>query len=508
MTEKHDLPPLLIRADASTAIGTGHVMRCLALAQAWQRQGGSVLFVMAEVPAPLQARLQSEGMAVQSLSVVPGSDQDAIATAALAQEAGSRWVVVDGYQFGATYQQQLKQTGVSVLFLDDYGHAALYTADLVLNQNLTAHPAWYEPRSTHTRLLLGTQYVLLRQEFWPWRHWQRSLAPVARKILVTLGGSDPDNVTLKVIYALKLLNIPDLDVVVVVGGSNPHWEMLQATVQDCSFPIRLARNVQNMPDLLAAADLAIAAGGTTTWELAFLGLPSLLLMLAENQRAIAEKLDQSGIAINLGWHDQTAVATIAAAIHQLLPDLETRRKMSQLGQQQVDGWGSLRIVSILSGQSIILRAVESADARQLWVWANDPETRQASFSTDSIPWEAHCNWLSRKLQDPHCHFWIALNLDGQPIGQVRFDQTGEQEAVISVSLDRQYQGMGYGRQIIEQAVDQLFRQTSLTTVRALIKLDNQASIRAFEKAGFAQVGQEVVQGQVAWCYVKVQQSTI
>ena len=269
--------PLVIRADADSRLGTGHVMRCLALAQAWQDAGGRALFLMAPAPPALKTRLLSEGMEVLALEHGSGSPEDARETAQLARSRGADWVVVDGYHFGADYQRLIKDSGLRLLCIDDYGHAAHYSADLVLNQNINATEELYPSREANTRLLLGTRYVLLRREFWPWRGWRREIPAVARKVLVTLGGGDPDNVTLKVIQALAQVEIEGLEAVVVVGAANPHLQELQAVVKDLPFPIRLESNVTNMPELMAWADVAITAGGSTCWESAFMGLPALRL---------------------------------------------------------------------------------------------------------------------------------------------------------------------------------------------------------------------------------------
>jgi len=278
---------LLLRADASETIGTGHVMRCLALAQAWQDTGGRVVFLMATEAPAVEARLQSEGMEVIHLPVQPGSRDDAIQTADLARRVGADWVVVDGYHFGADYQRTIRGLGLHLLFIDDHGHADHYSADLVLNQNIHAHEGIYKNREPYTRLLLGTRYVLLRREFLKWRGWKREIPEVARKVLVTMGGSDPDNVTLKVIQALQQVDVDGLETIVVVGGGNPHYEELQSSVQESRFPVLLESNVTNMPELMAWADVAVSAGGSTSWELAFMGVPALVLILANNQRSIA-----------------------------------------------------------------------------------------------------------------------------------------------------------------------------------------------------------------------------
>ncbi len=339
---------LLIRADAGSRMGTGHVMRCLALAQAWQAAGGRVLFAEAQAVPALDERLRGEGIEIAHLPpVVLGSGEDAAATAVLAQQFNAQWIVIDGYHFGAVYQKQLKEAGFRLLFVDDNGHADHYYADLVLNQNIHAEAALYQRREPYTRLLLGTSYALLRREFWPWRGWRREIPERARRILVTLGGSDPDNVTLKVIRALQRLDDAELEAVVVVGGSNPHYDSLVTAVAEGEAAIQLQRNVTNMPELMAWADLAVSAGGSTCWELAFMGLPNIILVLADNQCLIAQKLDEAGAALNLGWYENITLEMITHSFATLLNCPDQLQIMSHSGKRIVDGWGSVKVIQIM-----------------------------------------------------------------------------------------------------------------------------------------------------------------
>jgi UDP-2,4-diacetamido-2,4,6-trideoxy-beta-L-altropyranose hydrolase len=334
---------LIIRADGNTRIGTGHVMRCLALAQAWQERGGSVSFALAQHTPALLERLTAEECLVYTLHCEPGSSSDAAQTLALAQQIGATWIVIDGYHFSAAYQQAIKAAGVSLLVIDDYGHAEHYYADLVLNQNVSASESLYTSREPYTRLLLGTRYTLLRREFWAYRGWKREVPDVARKILVTMGGGDPDNVTLKVIHALNQVAQEPFEAVVVVGGSNPHIEALQEAVDDKPH-INLAQDVANMTEHMTWADLAIAAGGSTCWELALFGLPMLLIPIADNQLPIANKLGELGIALVVGWYADVSSDTLALAINRLIQEQETRLRMSHAGQALVDGEGGERVV--------------------------------------------------------------------------------------------------------------------------------------------------------------------
>ena len=335
---------IIIRADASIQVGIGHVMRCLALAQAWQDKGGEAIFVLVNKSSALENRLILERMQITHLSVQAGSDEDANQTVDFAKKVASQWIAVDGYHFGKEYQKVIKKLGQKLLFLDDYGHSGHYDADLVLNQNISAYEGLYESREDYTQLFLGTEYVLLRREFWQWQNWQRVINSKARKILVTLGGSDPDNVTLKVIQALPLAS-NNLEIIVVVGGSNLHHEELQSVVTESNLAISLQQNVCNMPELMAWADIAIAAGGSTNWELAFMGLPSIVITIAENQKAIAAELDRQGIIINLGWHRDVNVEQIGLLLGELIGDRAKREIMSNRGRELVDGNGASRVVS-------------------------------------------------------------------------------------------------------------------------------------------------------------------
>ena len=218
---------LLVRCEASVAIGTGHVMRCLALAQAWQDAGGRAAFAMAMATPAVEERLRRESIEVVRLNAEPGSADDAKETIALAREKQASWVVVDGYGFGADYQAALKGAGMKVLFIDDNGHAEHYPADLVLNQNAHANEALYRNRESSTRMLLGPRYALLRREFAARRGWKREIPAIARNVLVTMGGSDPDNFTREAVGGVRAVKDESLRIRVLAGGSNPHFASLE-----------------------------------------------------------------------------------------------------------------------------------------------------------------------------------------------------------------------------------------------------------------------------------------
>ena len=474
-------------------------MRCLALAQAWQDTGGSVAFAMVESTPALDARLRAEGMEIVHLTSSPNSFQDAREVVTLASDRGANWVVVDGYRFDSEYQRDLKNAGLKLLFLDDLGQCKHHFADLVLNQNVHAREHLYASREASTRLLLGPRFAMLRRDFKPWSNCRREIAPSGRKVLVAMGGSDPDNVTAVVLEALRKVAIGGLEVIAVLGGSNPHADFPERFANQ-SPPIRFLRDVANMPQLMAWADIAVSAAGSTCAELGLLGLPALLIDLAENQAPVAEELGRQQAAIHLGSSKQVTVAGISETVQSLLLSTERRASLSQRCRELVDGEGAERVASAIRGDDLRLRRIREKDCRQLWEWANDPDVRPVSFATEPIPWERHLEWFNSKLRDPNAILCLAVDGEAIPAGQVRFQIEGARAAV-SISLAPAFRGKGYGSVVLAMATENLFRTTAVKQIDAYVKPNNAASLRLFGRAGYITERIETVGGQQAVHFV-------
>jgi UDP-2,4-diacetamido-2,4,6-trideoxy-beta-L-altropyranose hydrolase len=474
-------------------------MRCFALAQAWQDAGGRAVFAMAQATPAIEDHLRRESMEVTRLKAEPGSADDAKETIALAGGQQASWVVVDGYSFGADYQAALKHSGLKVLFIDDNGHAGHYSADLVLNQNAHANEALYPSRDASTRLLLGPRFAMLRREFNEWRGWQREIPAVARRILVTMGGSDPDNVTERVVQAL--LAAPGVKATVVVGGSNPHLPRLRELLAGAQRGVQLVENVTNMPELMANSDVAISGAGTTGLEMCFLGLPALLIVLADNQRSAAEELSRRGAAINLGEGAELQPSTLSPHLTGVVKSQDTRKAMSEHGRELVDGRGAERVVRALRGDVLQIRHATAADCGLLWELANDPQARASAFSQASIPWEDHVAWFKSKMQTANCYILIGEE-QGTVVGQVRVDERPDGQGEIDVSIAREFRGQGLGGQLIDLAVREVFALTAMVRIHAYILAQNVVSRRVFETAEFQQAGEEQVKGHFAVHYVR------
>lgn len=473
----------MVRADAFPRMGGGHAMRCLALAQAWNEMNGRTIFAMAGVPTSLEARLEECGVALARLNKSPGSE--ASETADLARREGARWIVADGYHFAPDYHAALRASHAHLLCLDDEGRLDRYEADIVVNQNVFANHQLYERRADSSRLLLGPRYALLRRQFSVLPQPVRETPARARKLLVTLGAADLENVTLTVVQALQELDADGFEAVVVVGGANPHQPALEDALAPSAARIRLVRDARNMPELMAWADLAISAAGSTTLELAFMGVPMLLLVLADNQAPVARCMAALGAARDLGRASALNPAGIAEAIRGLLAAPEERAAQSAAGRRLVDGRGAQRVAGILKRPLLKLRPAGSGDETLLFELANDPAVRVASFRSAPIPWEDHRRWFRGKLDDPNAVIFVAESAKSEPAGVIRFD-IAQDIATISIAVAAAFRGQGHGAQLIEETSRRVLGNARVRAIRARVKPGNDASSKAFLAAGFCE----------------------
>jgi UDP-2,4-diacetamido-2,4,6-trideoxy-beta-L-altropyranose hydrolase len=469
-------------------------MRCLALAGAWkEREMSEVIFVMHQPGAGIASRLREGGFHLRTIDAVPGSPEDANLTGALYRELGAQWCVIDGYQFNARYQRQVHDFPASTLFIDDFGHCENYSADLVLNQNIYAHDGLYPGREPSVRLLLGTKYVLLRYEFLRYRNFPRIYAGNAKKILVTFGGSDTENMTGSVITMLRNVKMTDLEVIVIAGVSNPNISTLQEMIAG-DERIRILRDVQDMPERMAWADIAISAGGSTVYECAFMGLPAILCPIAQNQKPVVDEMSRIGCAIDGRTIDILHPEKGAEALTGLLNSPDARNEFSKKMRELVDGNGAVRVIGAMVHLGLHVRRVQKSDCLQVFEWINDPLVRQQSFRQASISLEEHKKWFSAVFSNPDLVYYIAYDNHGNPAGQARFSIEGE-NAVISVLLDKGFRGRDLGAEMIRLSTKTFFSETPVTTVNAYVKCENMVSCLAFIRAGYRDCGIVLVEGQ-------------
>jgi len=428
-------------------VGSGHLARCLALTQAWRDTGGEVILLIDDHDSWVD-RYATEGVDVRPVDAPTSSDPD--------------WLVVDGYRFGPDEGRAARARGARILVIDDQGLGRAGPADSLLDQNLGASTDRYRDRVTSDRVLLGPRFALLRREVSVARPAaeDRPVPGRARRVLLSVGG-DPPPPVLGLFEAMAADLGRDHEVRWLRGAADVSVEMLEA-------------------------DLAVAASGSTCWELCCLGVPMAVLATTGNQRPVAEALGLAGIALDLGTLEQVEGARALEAIRELAGDAGRRQRMIAAGMDLVDARGAKRVVAHMRGDLLSLRPVAASDAGLLWRWANDAGTRASSFDPTPIPWEVHTTWLERKLADPACSMYLAAS-DAGLVGQIRFDQAGDR-AEVAVAVAPEHRGEGLGPAVIDAGVRAFLRARRGVTVDALVKPENTASARSFDLAGFVFCG--------------------
>jgi UDP-2,4-diacetamido-2,4,6-trideoxy-beta-L-altropyranose hydrolase len=472
-------------------------MRCIALGQAWKRRGGEVFFCTWCASHNLLKRIAEEEFTLIRLK---GSQPDGSAPEEPLKalwrsgDQDSAWVLLDGYAFGLGYQRAVRERAKRLLVIDDYNHFPRYESDILLNHNIEAEHFRYQANK-ECKFLLGPRYALLRGEFLQTKE-SKQIPIIGEKILVTMGGSDPERVTLKILEGLCMLKELQMQVKIVVGPANPYGAEVKSKASKSDLRCEILEASREMPRLMSWADSAVTAGGGTCMELAFMGVPFLVVAVAENQKQVMSGFANKGAAVALGWHADVEPRRIATEINALMKDRSRREGFSGLGQALVDGLGAWRVTEVMDPTRVALRRVQDRDCEILWQWANEPRTRAVSFSSTPIPWEDHRRWFAEKLCSEKCLFYIATNQYGVPLGQARFDleQSGP---VISVSLDHDFRSLGLGSELIRVASEQAMKERDLGRIDAFIKKDNLLSLRAFSKAGYKNVTEEMRQGCAA-----------
>lgn len=521
---------IAFRTDASLRIGTGHVMRCLTLAEALRRRGAECAFVGRELEGNLLDRARAAGFRVHPLPrpADPGPRpapedrddpppphhpwleaswrEDAEATAAALRSWGAvDWLVVDHYALDARWQERVAPCAGRLFAIDDIADRR-HACHALLDQNLYDDPErrYVSRVPADARLLLGPEFALLRPEFAAARARVRPRGGKVSRVLVFFGGADPGNATAKALEALSLPEFSSLRADVVVGAVNPHRDSLAAA---CAARPGTAFHVQasHMAELMADADLALGAGGTTSWERCCLGLPSLAASLAENQKELTATLARHGAMLDLGLGESLSPAGIAGSLRQALADPDRLAAVSRLGMALVDGGGADRVAARLlspwrPGAPLALRPARPSDMATYFRWTNEAETRRQSYRPDPVPLADHARWFAARLEDPGTRLWVAES-DGEPAGQIRF-QKEDGAAWISFSVDARHRGRGVGAYLLSEGARELRRDPAWAAlpIRGAIKASNPASRKAFLKAGYAEAGESLVRGEPSYIY--------
>ncbi|CAN0617657.1 UDP-2,4-diacetamido-2,4, 6-trideoxy-beta-L-altropyranose hydrolase [Burkholderia multivorans] len=496
---------VFFRVDASLQTGSGHLMRCLALADAIRPFVGQVRFLCRHLPEALDALVHEHG---HEVSVLPaGTDsvtgqETPLAHAAwlgVTQERDARdtlaaigatecaVLIVDHYGIDARWERIVRAKAKRMLAIDDLADRA-HVCDWLLDQNLYADMAqrYRDLVPPHCECLLGPDYALLRPEFLEQRLRARPRSGTVRRILVFFGGVDAANHTGTALAALQHVALPDVAVDVVVGAQHPDLDgiLTRCAAQGYECHVQTTR----MAELMARADLCIGAGGSATWERCCVGLPAIAFVVADNQRDLVATAAAKGLLLAPDVHPYAPQA-LAGYLQDVLRTPERLAAVSRAAFDAVQGTGADRVRRAIGISSVTVRRATPADARMLFAWRNHEKIRKVSRNSVPIEWEQHRTWVERVIGNPRQTLLIGTR-QGTPVGVVRYDlDDGRNEAEISIYLDPAINSRGLGSELLCAAEARLREDfTGIGAIRAEVLGDNVASHRLFQRNGYARVG--------------------
>ena len=453
-------------------------MRCLTLADTLARRGWHCAFACRGETMDAVAALSD---AVHAVKTLQGLDDPGELRRIWPD--GCDLLVVDHYRFDAGYESGCRDWAEKILVIDDLADRP-HDCDVLLDQTVGRRGDDYAdlvPPSCG--ILTGSAYALLRPQFAANREAaldRRQNETGIRRVLVSCGATDPDNVTATVLDGLAMA-APDVQIDVALGGAAPHLATLSGNVHV---------DHEDMAGLMMQADLAIGAAGTSAWERCCMGLPTLMVLTADNQRTVAGNLAEAGAAILIGEASSVTAESVAGAFRAVANDAGRLADMSAAASLQCNGLGARLLASMLDpqvssdGKAVSLRPATSTDGEVILAWQQRPETRRYSHNSAIPEADEHAAWMVGRLKDPGCIFLMIIHGD-EPAGVLRLERTKKPNGAgqgyrisIFISPDKHRLGIGSAALLLAEDV--------IPDARLIAEVlpDNRASHALFERAGF------------------------
>lgn len=469
-------PRVIFRADGGPKIGGGHVSRCLALAEALHNAGWETIFA---VEAPALPFLRSHPLGRKYIELPDAKPLT------LAAAAGGRvdMLFVDHYGLGAEFEMASRAFADRIVAFDDLptrSHDVDVLIDYTAGRTAAAYADLVGPG---TRILAGSRYVPLKSAFAqarPAALARRAARGPVQRLLVSLGAGDALD-TLRIALEGVAQLPPDLEVDLVAGGA-ADINALTALLARFERHYGLHIGVRDLSALMTSADIALGAVGVTAWERCGMGLPTVLIQIADNQRDSIVSLEEAGAGIALGSTETITPEMVAKALGHLIADDQARRSMSRAAAALCDGLGASRIALALPpvGAEIALRSATVADEALLLAWQNEPATRRFS-RTPGVPTpQEHKAWLKRTLDDQSRLLCVVLSKD-VPVGMLRLDRSDDETGFeVSIVISEANSGRGLARGALAVAS----RMFPWAELRAEVLPGNDRSHALFRAAGY------------------------
>ncbi len=493
------------RTDAGTTVGTGHLMRCLALAEGLRTAGAECLFLCRDGIGALAQKIAEGG---HRLHVLPEADERLRASDgkrlahdlwlpggwqqdldacldALAAEPVTDWLVVDHYALDRRWETGMRAVARHVMAIDDLADRD-HDCDLLVDQNLmpamaSRYDGLLAPRC---RPLLGPRYALLRREFSCPDETPRAARGAAPRLLVMFGGADAADLTIRTVQALAHIGWQG-PVDVVAGPLYPALASLRSAIK--ALPAaELHAPAGDVAALMRAADLAVGSPGVASWERCACALPSLTIAQAMNQEKVGEVLAEAGGHWYLGRADDVSDDELEDALRVLGINFFVRQAMSAVAISICDGQGVKRVTRQMLVTALTVREARAGDAALLFGWRNDERTRRQSLDPRPLDPIGHVDWLMKVLRDDNSDL-LLISRAGREVACVRFDRVRER-ATVSIYIDPDMHGQGIGGAALTAAIDWLgMTRPEVQSIDADVLSGNEASGALFRAAGFTPV---------------------
>lgn len=479
---------IVFRVDASNGVGFGHLSRCINLAETLRSRGNEVLFICRDDLSKSFKVLEDRLFKVILLPANSASSQisqEADADETIEALGGLRpsWLVVDNYNLDEKFEKKLREYVEKIAVIEDLANRR-HDCDLLLDQNCSDRTdETFKPLvPVSCKFLIGPKYAMISSVFAKIREVSLTSRTELKRVFVFCGGADPKNLTKLVLDALSGDEFDEIKIDVVVGAQNHNFS--------AEKPERKKLNITFHPSgddfakIMSKADLAIGAGGTTTWERMCLGVPSIVVSIAENQVPTCEKLGREGLIQYLGKQTEVTKESVARVVRKFLKTPTELSVVSIKSQILVDGKGCMRVAEAMcpsSESELKVRLATKDDCVNYFNWANDPLVREQSLNSAVIEWDEHQKWFSEKISSSMSEMYV-VEASGLPVGQVRFELVDE-TAEINYSLDELVRGRSWSATSVDLAIS-TFRTQNECLLKAQVRKANARSSSVFIKLGF------------------------
>ena len=470
---------IIIRADGGTHLGMGHVVRCLALADMLKNH--FQIFFAIQHPSVHTKQLIQEHAQLIELPFNSSFEEDC--QHFLNHLHPSDLIILDGYSFTTWYQTQIKKKNCKLICIDDL-HSWKQVADIVINHAADVSAEKYEI-ADYTRLCLGLKYVLLRKEFLTTQ--KRNDIKEIKKVFISMGASDVDNITEKMIRVLIPFQLEEIHL--MLGSINPNITQLDDTISEIKTTSIIKHtdiSAITLRTLLQTCDACICPASTIALESCAVGIILITGYTAANQMEILNGLKKNQVAMSLGNLNDTSSEEIHLKIQELFRQPDQLKKILDNQKKMIDGKSPERLLNLfkeLAEEKLYYRHATIEDVDLYFNWSNDGVVRANSFNQQEIKYNDHVVWFRSKLNDPGCFFYLFFNEENMPVGQVRINKQ-QDEIIIGISIDKSFRGKSYGIEMLHKATHAYLNQNKTAKIIAYIKVENIASFTIFKKAGF------------------------